>query len=174
MAKTYLYKSIPIRLQNQQITAMRWLASLGLTAKEIREFGWGNVNETTRLVSVDASIVDYAYNREQGIVCRKTRRRSMHVSPVGSGTEWFFFKSPTPSLFWAFVKFYPKKQCWRREQQFDVLYPIDEIEEIIRDVVEIHGKISKNLLTFDSGFGTIRVAKANITNIRNQELTNKV
>lgn len=155
MAKTYQYTPIPTRLQNQQILAMRWLASQGLTAEEIRAFRWGNVDEFNRSITLTKPVVSCIHDREQGIICTRIDKKSVRFSPVGSGTEWFFFKSPTPSLFWVFVKYYHKNGHWRAEQQLEILYSTEEIEGFI----ENHEKLSTRLLTLEESFATMKVSK---------------
>lgn len=169
--KTYQYTPISTRLQNQQIAAMRWLASLGLTAEEIRAFRWRNVDVDKRTVAISTYFTSYIHDREQGIIARRIDRRETRISLPGTGLEWFFLKSATPSLFWAFVKYHHKKNHWRANQQLDILYPLDEIEEIIRDVIEIPEKISANLLTFEDKFATLESVEMNITNSEDQEQT---
>lgn len=155
MAKTYQYTQITTRLQNQQILAMRWLASQGLKAEEIRTFRWKNVRELDRSVILTKPVVSCIYDREQGIVCTKIDQKAVRLSPVGSGTEWFFFKSKTPSLFWTFPKYYPKNGRWRAEQQLEILYSTEEIEGFI----ENHEKLSTRLLTLEESFATMKVSK---------------
>lgn len=172
MAKTYQYQPRSTRIQNQQIMAMRWLASQGLTAEEIRTFRWlRNVDQIKRVIVVDRPVWSYIYNEEQGIICKKVETKRVLLSPAGSGTEWFFFKSKTPSLFWVFLKYLPKKGVWRAEHQLDLLFSVDEVENFIKTVAKIPEKVSTNLLTSDSKFATMKVAKLNFTNLENLEQT---
>lgn len=164
--KPYQYRPRETRMQNQQIFAMRWLASQGLTAEEIRVLRWGSVDLIRKTIRIKKPVTSYIYNEEQGIVCRKIEEKHIYLSPAGSGTEWFFFKSKTPSLFWVFLKYLPKRGVWRREHQLNLLFSVEEVEDFIRDVPKLPGKINTNLLTCEPKFDTMKVAKSNITNLK--------
>ena len=169
--KTYQYKPIPVRLQNQQIAAMRWLASFGLSPEHIRTLRWGCVDELKRTITIRTNIVSHLYDKEQGIIFKKIDTKNTAIPLSGTGLEWFFLKSNTPSLFWVFVKNYPKRGRWRANQQLEILYSTDEINVFIRDVQKIPENITTNLLTFEPKFATIEVAKLNFTNLENLEQT---
>lgn len=170
--KTYHGDQMPIRIQNQQIAAMRWLASHGVTPEQIRTFRWGDVDEANRKITLQKAFFRYVYDKETNLVYSKREVRDVALSPVGSGTEWFWFKSKIPSFFWVFLKYYPVAKRWRKEQQLDCLYPVEEIEMFIRDVEKLPSGINTNLLTMDKKFATIEVSKVNFTN-QNREHTEK-
>lgn len=149
---------------NQEFSAMRWLAKQGLTPEEIREFRWGRVDETTREITIMAKVLHYRYDRDTCQLYKQESKREIKIPIKGSGQEWFFLKSKTPSLFWVFTAHKPKE--WRREEAREALFPLEVVEKCCKDV-RIEAKIP--LKIFDD-YGKIEVSKLNIQKSKTVEL----
>ena len=149
---------------NQEFAAMRWLAKQGLTPEEIREFRWGNVDETTRTISVKQSVFHYRYDLTSQRLYKMESKREIKIPCANSEQEWFFLKSKTPSHFWMFTSYKPKG--WRKEEGRKALFPLEVVEKCCRDV-QIEAKMSLNFL---NDYGNIEVSKLNIQKSKTVEL----
>lgn len=161
MAKSREYD---LHYLNQEYSAMRWLAKQGLTPEEIREFTWGQVDESEKVVKIRRVIFSIRYDRNTGHIFRQEHKKEVKVSVKGSEHEWFFIKSVIPNFTWMFTAHRPKS--WRKEQGREALFPLEVVENCCRDIVEIQ---STNLLTLAVGYGNIEVSKLNIQNLKTVE-----
>lgn len=149
---------------NQEYSAMRWLAKQGLTPEEIREFRWGYVDETTKEITVPSKVLHWRYDRSSNQLYRQESERKIKISIKGSGHEWFFLESKTPSHFWVFTAYMPKG--WRKEVAREALFPLEVVEKCCRDV-QIEAKIPLQLF---ADYGNIEVSKLNIQKSKPVEL----
>lgn len=152
-----------VQYLNQQYSAMRWLAKQGLTPEEIREFTWGQVDESEKIVKIRKVIFSIRYDRDTGHIFRQEHKKEVKISFKGSGHEWFFAESGIYNT-WVFTAHRPKS--WRKEQGREALFPLEVVENCCRDIVEIQ---STNLLTLAVGYGNIEVSKLNIQNLKTVE-----
>lgn len=149
---------------NQEYAAMRWLAKQGMTPEEIRELTWGKIDEDTRTISVVSKIIHCRYDIESHQLYRQEEKREIRLPIIGSGHEWFFLKSKTPSHFWVFTAYRPKG--WRKEVAREALFPLGVVEKACRDV-EI---TTKSPLKLFDDYGNIEVSKLNIQKSKTVEL----
>jgi hypothetical protein len=149
---------------NQEYSAMRWLAKQGLTPEEIREFTWGRVDESEKVVKIRRVIFSIRYDRGTGHIFQQEHKKEVKISFKGSGHEWFFTKSPMYNVTWMFTAHRPKS--WRKEQGREALFPLEAVKNCCRDIAEIP---STNLLTLAVGYGNIEVSKLNIQNLKTVE-----
>lgn len=145
-----------LRLQHG---AMRWLHDKGFTYEEIQQFHLGNVDEGRKVVVASQPSLGRAVQMAFHGGGIKPR---LEVSVVGSRFEWFFLKSRFISG-WMFTR--EKPRSWRREVARASLYSLEEIKTIC-DLDEIAAKRARLALTKPLAFGTIRVSKLNITNLK--------
>lgn len=145
-----------LRLQHG---AMRWLHDNGFTYEEIQQFHLGNVNEGRKVVVASQCNLGRAIHMAFHGGGIKPR---LEVSVVGSRFEWFFLKSRFISG-WMFTR--EKPRSWRREVARASLYSIKEIK-IICDRDQTEAKRPRLALTKPLVFGTIKVSKLNITNLK--------
>ena len=110
---------------NQEYSAMRWLAKQGLTPEEIREYRWGYVDETTREITVPSKVLHWRYDRSSNRLYRQESERNIKIPIRGSGHEWFFLESKTPSHFWVFTAYMPKG--WHKEVAREALFPLEVV-----------------------------------------------
>lgn len=139
----------------QQYEAMRWLAMQGFTSEEIREFRWGQVDETERVVWTDKLITNIRYDFDDGKIDRKDYNHRFKISYKGCECEYFFGKSKIPCP-WMFTAHRPRS--WRKAQSREALFPLEDVEKICKPL-EIE---PKNPLTLLSDSGNIEVSKLNI------------
>lgn len=149
---------------NQEFSAMRWLAKQGLTPEEIREFRWGRIDETTREITIVAKVIHCRFDRASHQLYKQESNREIKIPIKGSGHEWFFLESKTPSHFWVFTAHKPKG--WRKEKAREALFPLEVVEKVCRDV-QIEAKIPLKL--FDD-YGNIEISKLNIQKSKTVEL----
>ena len=162
MAKKY--GPIPLELKNKQIEAMRWLAKNGLSAEEIRTLRWGCVDESAKQITIKRDFLSVRYDLETQVIYKKVREgRETKLSFAGQSVEWFFAKSQTPSMFWVFVREYPRN--WRKNKHLNSLYSPQEIQGWIKDLPGLENK-STNVLTLPAEFGKMKVVKMNITKLK--------
>lgn len=141
---------------NLEFAAMRWLAIQGLTPEEIRELRWGQIDETDKTIRVRQRFVSILYNSNNGQILRKEYERSTKISLIGSGCEYFFLQSKTPSLFWVFTEHRPKG--WRREEGMEALFPLEIVEKCCQDL-QLQ---NTSPLTFIDKCANMEVSKLNI------------
>ena len=141
--------------------AMRWLYDNGFTYEEIQHFHLGNVDEGRKVVVAS----ERNLKRAAQMVLHGGKPK-LEVSVVGSRFEWFFLKSKFISC-WMFTK--EKPLSWRREVARASLYSIDEVR-MICDRDTSAARRSKLLLTKTLVFGTMKVSKLNITNLKPEEV----
>lgn len=160
MAKEYR-----LHYLNQQYSAMRWLAKQGLTPEAIREFRWGFVDETTKVIKVVSKVFYIKYDLETGMVARTEEERELHIPIKGSGHEWFFLESKFKCP-WMFTTRPPV--TWRKEGSRKYLFPLEVVEKMCRNI-EITDTVS--MLTKSGIFDKIEVSKLNITKMKTKEPT---
>ena len=161
MAKNSSYS---LHYLNQEFAAMRWLATQGLRPDEIRELRWGQIDETDRTITIRQRLVNILYDRDSGQISRREYDHKIKIPLVGSGCEYFFLKSKTPSLFWVFTEHRPKG--WRREESREALFPLEVVEKCCQDL-QIQ---NTSPLTFLDECGTIEISKLNIHKSKTTEL----
>lgn len=154
----------------EQISAMRWLKEQGLNSEQIRELGWGRIDETDRRIHFPASVTSLKMNLKTGEIIKKLETKDVLIDIKGSGHEWFFLKSKFKCP-WVFTKRAPKS--WRKEKSRECQYTLEDVENLTSGVItpDISSFI-ENLdgLTKALEFGNIRVSIANITNPETTEL----
>lgn len=161
MAKRSPYS---IHYLNMQFSAMRWLASQGVCPEDIREFRWGNIDETEKVVVIKKRIFNIKFDRSSKQIYQTEQEKPVKVPIKGSDQEFFFLKSKTPSHFWVFTEHFPKS--WRREESKEALFPLETIESVCRDV-----KIQNTSpLTLIDKCANIEISKLNIHKPKNTEL----
>lgn len=157
-------KEWSLRYLNQEYAAMRWLAKQGLTPEEIREFSWGKVDETEKVVKIQTKIFSLRYDSASGQTYRQESVKEVKVPIIGSGHEWFFLKSGIYNVHWMFTAHPPKS--WRREKGIDALFPLEEVKRCCRDL-QIQ---PENPLTNLDANGNIEISKLNIQKSKTVEL----
>ena len=73
--KPYQYLPMPTRVINQQIAAMRFLASLGLSAEEIRMFSTGNIDLLYRVIRINIPMVSILHDMDSNLTFKQETTR---------------------------------------------------------------------------------------------------
>lgn len=164
------FKPLPPEYVEAHKQAMRYLASQGLSAEEIREARWGMVDEADKVISIPTSVIHIKYNRDTGFIFKEiTDGKTIKIPIKDTGLEWFFLKSRIMCP-WMFTRVIPK--TWRKEGSKECLYSLSEIEEILADLCStpISDSVLTNLLEFD----TIEVSKLNFTKLKTERATEEI
>lgn len=111
----------------KQHKAMRYLASVGLTSREIREFSIGRIDEDTREIVIKRKVRTAKYYDGIGRVFVDEFEKDARFPILGSGCEDFFLKDKFISCY-LFTK--EKPRSWRREVAKSSLYSLSVIEKI--------------------------------------------
>ena len=164
------FKPLPPEYVEAHKQAMRYLASYGLSADEIREARWGMVDEADKVISIPTSVTHIKYNRETGLTFTEiTEGKTIKIPIKDTGLEWFFLKSRIMCP-WMFTRVVPK--TLRKEGSKECLYSLSVIEEILSDlcITSINNSVLTNLPDFD----TIELSKLNFTKLKTERATEEV
>lgn len=150
---------------NQEYSAMRWLAKQGLSPEEIREFGWGSVDEESKAIKLRRKFVHVKYDIATGAGKQDEEIKEITISLKGTGHEYFFLKSKTPSYFWVFTAYAPGPKDWRREDSKKALFPLEVVKWACRGIEDCGKQGDISTLTKMEKFGNIEITKLNIANL---------
>lgn len=139
--------------------AMRWLFRNGLTIREIQNFSLGNVDESSREIKIVRSESCAKYYSGLGRAFVDHWDNELRLGIIGSGFEYFFLKQSFISSY-MFTREKPKS--WRKKIAVNSLYSLSQIRYICSE----DQIVSRNVLTFGPGFGTMKVSKLNITKLK--------
>ena len=155
------YTSEYLKIQHQ---AMCYLASLGLTDREIREFSWvRSIDPDNREIVITRKVQKAKYYSGIGRVFIDEFDDELHFPILGSGCEDFFLRDKFISC-WMFTR--EKPRSWRREVAKSSLYSLSDVAKITSEAAK---KPAEWVLTKTPMFGKIRVTKLNITNSKAKE-----